>query len=98
MGVPGQPSSPQPRPALTWDSAPIQEGMDSWRYLRRVELANFTMPLVIAFLREDTGALATDDAWREKDASREADRAIVDRAVGIAKLVQDTIDKARPRA
>ncbi len=86
--------APQSRP--TWDSEPLREGTDTWRYVRRVELANLTTLFIIALIHGSDGALATDDAWRDDPTQR--DREIVKRAVNLGRLLQDAVDRARPRA
>ncbi len=97
--VPSQPVAPKAMKP-TWDSHPLVEGMDQWNFIRRNEIAQIAIPLVIAQIREGDGALATGDSWREDPEQEQAarDQAIVSRAVMLARLVQAEVDKARPRA
>lgn len=89
-------SLPHPRPA-GWDAAPPREGDESWRYVRRNDLAQLAVPFVLAGLRDGDGALATDEAWRD-ESGPERDGRIVERAVRLARMLQDEVDRARPRA
>ena len=93
----GQPPiQPSPPPARSWDSEPLREGLDQWRYARRVELVNLAIPFVVALVHGGDAALATDEAWREDPGA--ADGRVVERAVRLARMLQDAVDRARPRA
>lgn len=90
-GVPVQSSMPR-----TWDAAPLQEGLDQWRYIRRGELAQLAVPFVVAQLR-DPEQLLPEESWKASGRS-DGDKEIVRRAVSLARMLQDEVDRARPRS
>ena len=97
--VPGQPQPPPaPRPIKpTWDSHPVTEGAEAWRYARRCELTQLAIPFVMGQLRDEGPAPASGETWREEPEEGKDER-IVARAVKIARLLQDAVDRERPRA
>lgn len=97
------PRQPQPLPPARkpdWDSMPLQEGIDSWRYIRRNDLAQLAVPFAIALLREGepVGAVESWMGDEGRDRLRERDQAVVQRAVDLASMLQRALDAARPRA
>ena len=90
------PGGEPPPQRSSWDVYPPMEGLDAWRYARRVELATLATHFVIALAARDTdAALASTETWREDLVP--ADGGVVKRAVRLARMLQDAVDRARPR-
>lgn len=98
--VPGQPSQPQPPKGVkpSWDNYPLVEGLDQWRYVRRSEILNLSVPFIVAQIRPQDPQDAEANLWRSGEQSADdRDREIVQRAVRLATLLQSEVDRARPR-
>jgi hypothetical protein len=93
---PGRLPGPPARPSLPWAAGNPKTDDENWRYIRRVEIANFAIPFMIHLVRDGELSHSGAEPWKPEGPSDDA--AIVARAVRLAGLLQDAVDKARPRA
>jgi hypothetical protein len=94
---PRPPNAAPPKGLLPWAaSGPGPNATEQWNFVRRSEVANLAVPFMIHLIRDGEMSHAGAEPWHDEEAK--PDQAIVDRAVWLACLLQDAVDRARPRA
>jgi hypothetical protein len=81
---------------MPWAAGGPKDDAENWRYLRRVEMANLAIPFMVHLIRDGEVSHAGAEPWRPEE--QDADAVLVARAVRLAGMLQDAVDKARPRA
>lgn len=95
----GQGPLPSGEFSIPWSDLRPRNDTENWRYNRRAEVGQFAVPVMVALLHGGDAVRVGED-WQGEghDAEQETrDALIVARAVRIATMLQDAIDKARPR-